>query len=53
LVKQVNIPLPSLEEQNQIVAEIEKEETMVESVKQLIGVFEKKIKDRIDEIWGK
>ena len=53
LVKQVNIPLPSLEEQNQIVAEIEKEEAMVESAKQLIEVFEKKIKDRIDEIRGK
>jgi len=53
LVKQVNIPLPSLEEQNQIVAEIEKEEAMVESAKQLIEVFEKKIKDSIDEIWGK
>ena len=47
------IPLPSLEEQNQIVAEIEKEEAMVESAKQLIEVFEKKIKDRIDEIRGK
>jgi restriction endonuclease S subunit len=47
------IPLPTLEEQNQIVAEIEKEEAMVESVKQLIEVFEKKIKDRIDEIRGK
>lgn len=51
--KNTNIPLPSLEEQNQIVAEIEKEEAMVESAKQLIGVFEKKIKDRIDEIRGK
>ena len=47
------IPLPPLEEQNQIVAEIEKEEAMVENAKQLIEVFEKKIKDRIDEIWGK
>lgn len=53
LVKQVKIPLPSLEEQHQIVAEIEKEEAMVESVKQLIEVFEKKIKERIDEIRGK
>ena len=47
------IPLPPLEEQNQIVAEIEKEEAMVESAKQLIEVFEKKIKERIDEIWGR
>ncbi len=52
-LKEIEIPLPSLEEQNQIVAEIEREESMVESAKQLIGVFEKKIKDRIDEIWGK
>lgn len=52
-IESIEIPLPSLEEQNQIVAEIEKEEAMVESVKQLIEVFEKKIKDRIDEIRGK
>ena len=44
---------PPLEIQNQIVAEIEKEEVMVENAKQLIEVFEKKIKDKIDEIWGK
>lgn len=52
-LKEIQIPLPSLEEQNQIVAEIEKEEAMVENAKQLIEAFEKKIKDRIDEIRGK
>ena len=49
-IKSFDIPVPSLEEQHQIVAEIEKEETMVESAKQLIEVFEKKIKDKIDEV---
>lgn len=53
LVKSVNIPLPSLEEQQQIVAEIEKEEVMVESAKQLIEVYEKKIKEKIDEVRGR
>lgn len=53
IMKWIEIPLLPLEEQNQIVAEIEKEEAMVESAKQLIEVFEKKIKERIDEIWGK
>lgn len=49
-IESIEIPLPSLEKQQQIVAEIKKEEAMVESTKQLIEVFEKKIKDKINEI---
>lgn len=49
----LNINLPSIEIQNKIVDEIEKEEKLVENAKQLIEIFEKKIQDRIDEIWGK
>lgn len=53
LIRSLEIPLPSFEEQKQLVAEIEKEEAMVESAKQLVEVFEKKIKDKIDEVRGK
>ncbi len=46
------IPLPPLEVQKQIVAEIEKEQKMVEECKKLIAIHEQKIKDKIAEVWG-
>ncbi len=48
----VDIFIPSLEEQNQIVAEIEKEEQMVNSCKQLIELYKQKIDNKIKSIWG-
>lgn len=47
------IPLPSLDEQKRIVAEIEAEQAIVEQNKKLIELFEKKIADTIDSVWGK
>ncbi|MBW2164690.1 MAG: N-6 DNA methylase [Deltaproteobacteria bacterium] len=46
------IPLPSLEVQKQIVAEIEKEQKMVAECKKLIVIHEQKIKVKIGEVWG-
>jgi type I restriction enzyme M protein len=46
------IPLPPLETQHQIVAQIEKEQELVNANKQLIEIFEQKIKDRIAKVWG-
>jgi type I restriction enzyme M protein len=46
------IPVPSIEEQKSIVEKIENEMTLVEHSKQLISIFEQKIKDKIDEVWG-
>ncbi len=51
VIQQLKIPLPPLEIQEQIVAKIEEEQKMVESAKWLIEIFEKKIKDRIGEVW--
>ncbi len=48
----LKIPLPPLEVQKQIVAKIEKEQELVNSSKQLIEIFEQKIKDRIAKVWG-
>ena len=48
----LKVPLPSLEIQQQIVAEIEKEQAMVESAKGLMDVFEEKVKEKIGEVWG-
>lgn len=46
------IPLPSIEIQRQIVSQIEKEQELVNANKQLIEIFEQKIKDRIAKVWG-
>jgi type I restriction enzyme M protein len=48
----IPIPLPPLEIQQKIIAEIESERELVEANKRLIEIFEKKIKDKIGEIWG-
>lgn len=47
----IEIPLPSLEIQKQIVEKIEAERALAESSKKLIEIFEKKITDRISKIW--
>lgn len=52
-IENYEIPLPTLEIQNQIVKQIEKERQAVESCKSLVEIFEAKIKARIDEVWGK
>lgn len=51
-LKQLQIPLPNSETQRQIVAQIEKEQELVNANKQLIELFEQKIKDRIAKVWG-
>ena len=49
----IKLPLPSLETQRQVVAQIEKEQSLANANKQLIEIFEQKIKDRIAKVWGK
>jgi restriction endonuclease S subunit len=51
-VTELSIPYPSLETQRQIVTQIEKEQALVNANKQLIAIFEQKIKDRIAKVWG-
>ena len=46
------IPVPLLETQEQIIYAIEEEQKIVDANKKLIEIFEQKIKDRIDEVWG-
>jgi type I restriction enzyme M protein len=52
MIKHEKIPLPPIETQKEIVAQIEEEQKLVDSNKQLIEIFEKKIKDKISEVWG-
>ena len=51
-VAAVCIPLPPLEVQEQIVAEMEEERKLVEANKRLIEIHEAKIKAKIAEVWG-
>lgn len=51
-VRGIKIPIPSIETQSQIVSQIEKEQELVNANKQLIEIFEQKIKDRIARVWG-
>ncbi len=51
-ISTLKIPLPPLEVQRQIVAEIEAEQKIVDQNKKLIEIFEEKIKRKIIEIWG-
>lgn len=51
-IKRIKIPIPSISEQKQIIGEIEEEQKLVETNMKLIEIFKKKIKDKIDEVWG-
>jgi type I restriction enzyme M protein len=48
----INIPLPPLPTQQAIVAEIEAEQALVASNRELITRFEKKIQVTLARIWG-
>ena len=48
----LKIPLPPLDVQQEIVAQIEKEQQLVDANKQLIQIYEQKIKTKIAGVWG-
>lgn len=51
-VKAIPIPVPPIAIQKEILERIEKEQQLVNSSKQLIEIFEQKIKERIGKVWG-
>lgn len=51
-IKKLNVPLPPLDVQKEIVARIEEEQKLVDANKKLIELFEGKIKEKIAEVWG-
>ena len=52
VLKSLRIPLPPLETQQQIVAEIEAEQTLVAANRELVERFEKKIQATLARVWG-
>lgn len=52
LIKELKIVVPGKKIQKQIIAQIEKEQALANANKQLIEIFEQKIKGRIAKVWG-
>ena len=52
-IKNYTIPIPSLKEQKEIIKQIEKERTLIESQKEVLKLFENKIKEKINSLYGK
>lgn len=48
----ITVPLPSIEIQNELIEIINKEKALVNSNKELIVIFEQKIKDEINKLWA-
>jgi restriction endonuclease S subunit len=51
-VASIKVPLPSIDDQKQIVSEIEAEQKIVNENKKLIEIFSKKISDTISSLWS-
>ncbi len=52
ILRAVEIPLPPLATQRELVADLESERSLVESNRELIARMEKKMQARLAEIWG-
>jgi type I restriction enzyme M protein len=50
-LREIEIPVPPIEQQELIVKAIEEEKQLVNSNKRLIEIFEQKIKTKIGEVW--
>lgn len=51
-LKTFSIPIPSLKIQQSIVDKVESERQLIEGNKKLIEIYNQKIQDRINKIWG-
>jgi type I restriction enzyme, S subunit len=49
--REIEIPLPPLEVQREIVARIERERSIVEGNRELIRIYEEKVKKVIERVW--
>ena len=51
-IKSIEIPLPPLEIQKEIVKELEQYQKVIDGAKQVVEIYTQKIEDRINKIWG-
>ena len=52
IIKNLQIPLPSIEVQEKILEQIDLEQSLIANSSQLIEIFSNKIEEKIAEIWG-
>ena len=52
LIENTEVLLPPLVIQQEIISQVGAEQAMVDANKNLIEIFEQKIKDKISEVWG-
>ena len=50
-VNELNIPLPDLTIQQAIIENIDREQDLINSLRQLITIYEHNIKDKVDVLW--
>jgi type I restriction enzyme M protein len=51
-LKKFKIPLPPIEIQREIVADLDAEQKLIDANKKLIEIYQQKIKTKIAEVWG-
>ena len=51
-LKHLKIPIPDKSIQDKIVKQLEKEKNYIQTIREIITIFEQKIKDKISKIWG-
>ena len=51
-IKKIKVPVPPVEAQKEIILKIENEQKIIDSNKELIKIYEQKVKDKISEVWG-
>lgn len=51
-IESIKIPLPPIEIQREIVAELEAEQQLINANKKLIEIYQQKTKSKISEVWG-
>ncbi len=51
-IADISIPLPPIETQRKIVAELDSERQLIDANKKIIEIYQQKIKSKLAEIWG-
>lgn len=52
MLDKIKVPFPSKEERKKMVCQIENERSMVDPLKKLIELYQEKINQKIEEVWG-